>query len=407
MNEVALASRNLLRNPRRTSIALGTLAFGVVAMLLAGGFIEWVFWAMRESTIQSRLGHIQVVRSGYFQAGAADPFSHMLGDGMREEEQIRQTPHVIAIAPRLHFGGLVSHGDNTISFLGEGVDAGVEKSVSKHLSIVAGVDLHPSDRSGAILGSGLARNLGAEVGESIVLLAVTPSGGINATEVVIRGLFFTSTKSFDDTVLRIPIATARQLMRIEGSHTWVLLLDETENTPHVLGALRDQFPEHTTDLQFVPWTELADFYSKTVRLFSRQMLVVHLIIVSIIILAISNVAVMNVLERQAEIGTLRAIGLRQGKILQQFLAEGMLLGVIGGSAGTLVGWGMAQVISAIGIPMPPPPGMDVGFQAEVLVTYRLAAQGLMVSVCSAVLATLYPAWKASRLQIVDALRRSR
>jgi putative ABC transport system permease protein len=404
---LSLSVRNLLRNRRRSLIALGTLAFGVVALLLAGGFIEWIFWAMRESTIESRLGHIQVVRAGYFQAGAADPFNHLLTDGAAEEVAIRQTPHVKAFAPRLQLAGLVSFGDNTVSFLGEGVDPEAEKGVSKQLHVNRGMDLAAADPNGVILGSGLARNLGAAVGDRIVLLTTTASGGVNAIEVVIRGLFFTSTKAFDDTVLRMPIGTAQQLLRTTGAHTWVLLLNETNQTSSVLSGLRTRFPTDETGLEFVPWFELADFYNKTVRLFSRQMLVVQLIIAAIIVLTISNMAVMNVLERTAEIGTLMAVGFRRGRILRLFLAEGVILGVIGGTIGTLVGWSLSLVISAIGIPMPPPPGMDVAFDAEILVTSSLAANGFLLALAAATLATVYPAWKASRLQIVDALRRSR
>jgi putative ABC transport system permease protein len=405
--DLKLTVRNLLRNRRRSLIALGTLVFGVVALLLAGGFIEWIFWAMRESTIESRLGHIQVVRAGYFQAGAADPFNHLLTDGTTEEVAIRQTPHVKAFAPRLQLAGLVSFGDNTVSFLGEGVDPEAEKEISKQLHVNSGMDLAAADPNGVILGTGLARNLGAAVGDRIVLLTTTASGGINAIEVTIRGLFFTSTKAFDDTVLRLPIGTAQQLLRTTGAHTWVLLLDETNQTSSVLSGLRSRFPTDKTGLEFVPWFELADFYNKTVRLFSRQILVVQLIIAVIIVLTISNIAVMNVLERTAEIGTLMAVGFRRSRILRLFLAEGVILGVIGGTIGTLVGWALSLVISAIGIPMPPPPGMDVAFDAEILVTSSLAANGFLLALAAATLATVYPAWKASRLQIVDALRRSR
>jgi putative ABC transport system permease protein len=407
MASLKLALRNLLRNRRRSLIALGTLVFGVVALLLAGGFIEWIFWAMRESTIESRLGHIQVVRAGYFEAGAADPFSHLLKDGTAEEAAIRQTPHVKAFAPRLQFAGLVSFSDNTVSFLGEGVDPEAEKGISKQLHVNRGEDLAAEDPGGAILGTGLARNLGAAVGDRIVLLTTTATGGVNAIEVEVRGLFFTSTKAFDDTVLRIPIEAARTLLRTDGAHAWVVLLDDTALTAAVLSDLQTRFPKPSTGLELIPWFDLADFYNKTVRLFSRQMLVVQLIIAVIIVLTISNMAVMNVLERTAEIGTLMAVGFRRGRILRLFVAEGLVLGLTGGALGTLTGWALSLVISAIGIPMPPPPGMDVAFDAEILVTGGLAANGFLLAVIAATLATLYPAWKASRLQIVDALRRAR
>lgn len=407
MNPLFLAWRNLLRNRRRTFVALATLVFGVVALLLASGFIEWTFWAMRESEIESRLGHLQVVRAGYFQAGAADPFSHLLRDNTPEEAAIRSAAHVKVLAPRLYFAGLVSLGDNTVSFLGQGVDPAAERGVSKEVHIDRGKDLSPNGEAGVILGTGLARNVGASVGDRVILLATTASGGVNAVELPVRGLFFTSAKAFDDAVLRIPIETARQLLGTSGAHSWVLLLDKTERTASVLSDLRNRFPKTTTGLEFVPWFDLADFYNKTVRLFSRQMLVVELIVAAIIVLTISNMATMSVLERTTEIGTLMAIGLRRARILRMFLAEGVVLGAIGGMLGVGIGWGLALVISAFGIPMPPPPGMDVGYHAEILVTGVIAAGGLLLSVVAAVLATLYPAWRASRLQIVDALRRGR
>jgi putative ABC transport system permease protein len=405
--DLTLALRNLLRNRRRTLIALSTLVFGVVAILLAGGFIEWIFWAMRESTIESRLGHIQVVRPGHFQAGAAAPYSHLLPDNSAEEKAIRGTAHVKALAPRLSFAGLVSFGDNTVSFLGEGVDPEAEQAVSKQLRVFEGEELSARDPDGAILGQGLARNLGAQVGDRVVLLSKTASGGVNAVEVTIRGLFFTSTKAFDDTVLRVSIATARSLLRTGASHNWVLLLDGTDRTADVLTALTARFPKDAASLEFVPWYELADFYNKTVRLFSRQMLVVEIIIALIILLTISNMAVMGVLERTGEIGTLMAVGLRRRKILQLFLYEGLLLGLIGAAVGAALGWALAEVISYIGIPMPPPPGMDVAFDAAIRLTWPMTGTALLMAVGASVLATLYPAWRASRLNIVDALRRNR
>ncbi len=407
MSDLALASRNLLRNRRRTTIALATLIFGVVSLLLAGGFIEWVFWALRESAIAVHLGHVQVVRAGHLQAGAADPFRYLLAEGTQEEKAIRNTPQVVAFAPRLQFGGLASFGENTVSFLGDGVDPQAEKELNRDGKVRHGEELENDDAHGVILGNGLARNLGAGVGDRIVLLATTASGGVNGIEVVVRGLFVTATKSFDDTALRLPIGTARQLLRTAGSHSWVLLLDDADLTAATVAELGRRFPTRETGLQFVPWFELADFYNKTVRLFSRQMLVVELIIAVIIILTISNLAVMNVHERTSEIGTLMAIGLRRRKILRLFLFEGIILGLVGGTAGALIGWVLSLIISAIGIPMPPPPGMDEGFDAEFLVTGALAANGFLLAVGAATFATLYPAWKASHLRIVDALRRGR
>ena len=157
----------------------------------------------------------------------------------------------------------------------------------------------------------------------------------------------------------------------------------------------------------MPWYDLADFYAKTVALFKKQVGVMKMIITVIVVLGISNTLMMGVLERTAEIGTSMALGYRRNRILRLFLGEGLVLGFAGGVIGLLLGFALASVISAVGIPMPPPPGMARGFTAEILVTGPLALDALALAFGTTLLASLYPAWKASRMDIVDALRHGR
>src|SRR5687768_130036 len=96
-----IAARNLARSRRRGMIALLTVAAGVIALVISDGFIQWIFWAMREGTIQSQLGHIQVVRPGYLNAGAANPHAFLLPEKLPELREIESTPGVKLVAPRL------------------------------------------------------------------------------------------------------------------------------------------------------------------------------------------------------------------------------------------------------------------------------------------------------------------
>jgi putative ABC transport system permease protein len=185
-----------------------------------------------------------------------------------------------------------------------------------------------------------------------------------------------------------------------------VLLDETEHTDAKLDEFRARFPEASHRLQFVPWYARADFYNKTVALFSRQMGVLRAIIAVIIVLSISNMLTMSVMERTGEIGTLLALGFRRREILVQFALEGLLLGIAGGTAGAGIGYALAEIISAIGIPMPPPPGMSEGYTAAIRVTAAGLAEAFGIGFLTTVVAGLYPAWKASRLPIVDSLRRN-
>lgn len=406
MINVMIAGRNLARNRRRALIALLTVGVGAISLLLAEGFIQWIFWGMREATIQSQLGHVQVMSPGYLRAGAANPYAYVLPENLPQRREIESTPGVKLVAPRLAVTGLVSHGETTIAFVADGVDPQKQKEaeLSQALRIVAGRNLADASAKEVVLGRGLARSLNVQPGATVALLVTTPSGGVNAVEATVAGIFVSTSQAYDDSALHLPIDMAQSLVRVDGAHVWLVLLDETEHTDHYLEQFRTRFPPPANKLEFVPWYQQADFYNKTVALFSQQMNVLRLIIGCIIVLSISNMLVMNVLERTGEIGTMLAIGFKRSKILRLFAIEGFLLGLTGASLGLVIGYGLAELISAIGIPMPPPPGMEEGYTGKIRLTLSVMMNAFLIAFITTSLAGLYPAWKASRLQIIDALR---
>jgi putative ABC transport system permease protein len=403
--DLRLALRNLLRQPRRTTIAISAITGGIIALLLANGFIEWIFQDMRESTIHAHLGHIEVVRPGWIENGRSDPLAYLLPESGAALDTVRRMPGIETVAPRLYFSGLVSQGETTVSFVADGVDPAREAGLARGLTITAGEQLKAGDATGALLGVGLANNLAAKPGDQVVVLVNKPNGGVNAVELTVRGLFSTISKAYDDAALRLPIATAQRLLGVHGAQTWVVLLKDTDATAAAVKWLRERLP--AAQFQALPWFDLADFYNKTVALFTRQIAVVRVIIAAIIVLSISNTMTMTVIERTGEIGTAMALGVRRRRILSQFLAEGALLGALGGVAGIMLGALLAAIISAIGIPMPAPPGMAHGYVGEIRLTWPMVASALGLAVGTTLLASAYPAWKASRLAIVDALRHQR
>jgi putative ABC transport system permease protein len=403
--EYLTAFRSVTRQYRRTVFGLSAVTFGVVALVLAAGFIEWIFWATREGNIQNGLGHIHITRAGYLREGHADPWRYLLPPDAALQQSLRGFPSIRTIAPRLSFSGLISHGDATLSFIGEGVDPAKEREVSRTLTIVAGQNLSPDDPKGILLGRGLADNLGVKVGDTVVLLSNTATGAMNGAEGIVRGLFYTVSKAYDDSALRVPLPIAQALVRVSGVHQWILVLNDTDETAATTAALRAAF--RGRGLEVTPWYDLADFYNKVVGLLSRQLAVVKLIIAVIIVLSISNTMMMNVLERTAEIGTSMAIGRRRRQILRQFVYEGLTVGFLGGVLGIGLAWLLGSLISYFGIPMPPPPGMSQGYTGRILLSGGLSLEAFLLALATSLVASLYPAWRASRIQIVDALRHNR
>jgi putative ABC transport system permease protein len=406
--ELLLAAREITRRKRRSAVAVGAVAFGVVALLLASGFIEWILWAMREGTIRSGLGHIQITRPGYLNSGLADPLSFLLPDPRDAVERADTLADldIETVAPRITFYGLISRGDVTLSFQAEGVRPEREGPLSKSVTMVAGAPLAPDGtRNEVLLGEGLAQNLGARVGDTVVVLVNTSHGGVNAVEASVAGVFSSVTKAYDDVSARLPLALAHRLLRVQGSTKWILTLGDTAHTERAAAALAAKLPAQ--EFEVTPWHKLSDFYNKTVLLFSRQIAVLKIIVIVIVLLAISNSMTIAVLERTGEIGTALALGATPGTIRRRFLVEGFVIGLSGAALGLLIGIAAAAAISAVGIPMPPPPGMARGYVGEILLTPALAAEATVLVILSAIAAAVLPAWRASRMNVVDAIRQGR
>ncbi len=397
-----MAALNILRQINRSAAALTAVALGVVVMVLASGFIDWNLRFGRENTIHSQLGHVQIMKAGFLEKGRSDPYAYILPADEASRKDVLAMSDVRALAPRLLLSGLVSAGETTLSFIGEGVDPAAEADLSSGLRFAEGRNLAPGGAQEVVVGAGLAKNLDIHLGQTLVLIVNTRSGGVGAVEARVVGIFESIAKAYDDMALRIPIQLARQLMRTDGEHLRLVLLSQTEGTDAVAAQLRERFPVQKYGV--VPWFELADFYNKTAELFKKQVGVIYFIISVIIVLAISNTMTMSVVQRVGEIGTVMAVGNRRRDVLALFVSEGVVLGLCGTLVGLVLGCLLAWLLSAIGIPMPPGPGMTWGYVAGILVTPANLINAALIAIATTVVASIYPAFRASRMNIVDALR---
>jgi len=122
------------------------------------------------------------------------------------------------------------------------------------------------------------------------------------------------------------------------------------------------------------------------------------------VFGITNTMTMAIFERTREIGTIMALGTRRRGVISMFVLEGVALGVLGGLVGVILGVLLARAISAVGIQLPPPPGSTRGFAVQIFIVPEVLVQAFRLSLVTAALASLYPAWRAARLNVVEALR---
>lgn len=399
-----LALRNVLRQKIRTLMTMGAIAAGVISLVLAGGFVADIFIQLREFTIHSQLGHMQVYKEGYYKFGTQSPSKYLIDDPEPLKARLQKDPKVLDVMARLNFSGLMSNGRSDLAIIGEGIEPDKEEKLGTYLSLIAGRHLKDQDQFGIVLGEGVAQSQKLVPGDQVTLLINNKDGSLNSLEFEVIGVFRSFSKEFDSRAVRIPLAAAQELLTSSGVNSLVVSLHRSNDTNAVANSLRGELAGKGFELK--TWEELSDFYRSTVELYEVQFGVLRLIILGMVLLGVVNSVNMSVFERYGEFGTMRALGDRNRTVFSLILAENLVVGIAGAAAGVVLGVLLALVISAIGIPMPPPPNSNTAYVAYI----RLVPMGLLgafvVGLAAALVAAAIPSLRVSRSHIADALRRN-
>lgn len=399
---IKLAFRNVFRNRRRSAITLLVIVFGAVGLILFGGYKARTFWGLRESTIRGRIGHLQVYELGYSKAASQKPLEYGLENAADVRRAIERDPRVEMTAPQITVMGLVSNGEKSETFMGTAVEPQRDREMGGG-RIVSGTALPENDPDAVIVGRGLATSLGIKPGDYLTLMTTTVSGALNAVDVRVAGIFTIGVKEFDDRAIKMPIASAQQLLQTDRIERLLIFLDRTEDTAAVQQSLTSLFREKGWKLEMKEWSKLAGYYHQVVLLYNGIFGFLGLIVFAIVVFSVANTVVMSIFERTREIGTLMAIGTTRARIWKMFLLEGLFIGLTGGLLGLTIGALLAQIINYGNVMLPPPPGYTTGYKLEILLQPAILTTAFAISVVTATLSTIFPALRAARLKIVDAL----
>jgi putative ABC transport system permease protein len=397
-----LAARNIRRQRARTAMTLAAIVFGVAGIILSGGFVQDIFVQLGESLIHSQSGHLQVAKSGYFTLGSRKPDQYLIAAPEAIRARVAALPEADDVMQRLNFSGLLTNGRSDLAIVGEGLEPEREARLGSHLVLAAGRQLTDKDRYGMLIGHGVARSLKLAPGDRASILLNTPDGTMNTLEFEVIGVFQSLSKDYDARAVKIPLPAAQELLDSKGVNVLVASLKRTGDTAHIAPALAASLGSE--GLEVKRWDELNDFYAKTIDLYGRQFGVLQFIILAMVLLSVTNTVNMTVFERTGEFGTMRALGNRGADVFVLILVESALVGLIGAAAGVLLGVLVAWIVSAIGIPMPPPPNADIGYTAQIRLVPSVIAGAFAIGVLATVLAAIVPALRVARTEVVEALR---
>jgi putative ABC transport system permease protein len=400
-----MALRNIIKNFRRslfTAVAVGS-AFAAISIF--SGYIHNVYTGLSDQAVRGEgLGHLTIVKKGYFENGALDAKKYLLtaDDLHRIGEVLRSEPGVELWTPRLAISGMITNGRSSTIFIGEGLVPSDEFRLRGDYRPDRGGTLNGRNPTGMAVASDLARLLGLSQGSNVVLFTTTFEGQANALDADIGSVYNTGITATNDKAVLVPLNFARRLVDTDGADRIRILLRRIDDTEEARGSLNIKLRSLGIPLEIRTWRELSSFYAHVKGLFDTIFIFIFCIVFVIVIMSVTNTMSMSVMERTREIGTLRALGMKRWHIVKLFAAEAMVLAALGSALGLVLTIAAGYAINAARLSYVPPSTSDTVPLLVDFVYGRMAAAFLCL-VFMAVAAAYLPSAGAARKRIVDAL----
>lgn len=408
---LVFALKNLYRNLRRTILTLIAIACATVAIILVETYIENNYWGLRETTIRSELGHIQIQVPGFETKGRSQPTKYLINNHEEIIALINQDPELQQLIRKttteIRFSGiLMGEGNNSINFIGRGVDPDKEVFFSSQDFYIAGKELSIRSPNQIVIGDGIAKFLDVTPESYVTLLATTSSGNIDVLDAEVRGVFQPLSKELSQVIVKTPIAFAQKLIGVEGVNKIMILLHNTEDTSVAAEKIKTILTQEKFDLIVYEWEELAEFYSSVKNLYDNFFVFFKVIISVVIFFLIMNTMTMSIFERFKEIGTLRAIGFTRRRVINLLTSEAFFLGVISSIVGIVLGLLLCNFITGLDIMQPPPPGLNtpVPLSFYFMGNYNMLMNTVVMLIVISWLGSFAPTFRALKNKIVDCLR---
>ena len=403
---LALASRNIWRNKRRTMLTLTAMVVSSSLLILALGVFSGMLNDMLAAATEQYRGHIVISRSGYQQDrelfATFSPGAGLIGN-------LEKDPEISGVSPRLRGFGLLSHAHSTYPAELLGVRPNNERQVTNLADhLVAGRYPAPQAASEALLGRELAQKLGVMPGDELVFVTQAADGSIGNDLLTVTGIFATGDAVHDNNLVLVPLPWLQRVLVLEGQiHELAMRINHPRDANELADRLSSTLPDQ---LVATPWGALMPELQEAIVSFDASRLVVAVILYLATGLGILNTFYMSVMERTREFGVLMALGMHCWQIRMLVLTEALIMGLVALMAGCGLGGLMTLYMQRVGIDLSDhlTPITYAGstilprlHAANEIGNYLMPATLMLII---AVLAGWLPARRAARLQPADALR---
>ncbi len=398
-----IAYRDLLRNRRRSFFTGLAVALGLALLIVLNGYIAGVMEDSLQNSIRLQTGHLQLRTPTYTEEKVSLQWKDLLDNPDETVAHARALPAVQAAAPVLWAAGILNTANESSGVRLYGIDTTSALYAPIQSGMVAGTFLSADDRNGILIGRHLADSLGVGVDQKVSLTVVNADGAPEEGIFTIRGLFNTGIPSYDDSALFMPLSKAQAFTRTGGRASAIMMLLHQQDDADSVGAALA-----SPTIKALTWRDLNAVFIQMMETGMGFYVILDGIVILIVAVIIANTLLMAVFERIREMGILAALGMKRGQIRLMFLLEATILGLAGIVVGIGIGCAGVAYLATAGIPIG-----DIGAAANGIAISTVLYARFVPSTFAAlsiwtlviiVVASLYPAWFAARLEPVDALR---
>ena len=385
-------------------ISVAGIALGVAALIVVISVMNGFQKEVRDRML-GVVPHIQVLNVGGAQGV----------DWPALASRLRREPAVTGVAPFVEGQALIAQGDTLTGVLAWGIDPAREHEVStlpSHMVRGSLADLKPG-RFRVVLGDALAQRLGVDIGDQVTL--VVPSGSLTPAGMIPRlrtlrvaGIFSAGHYEYDSSLALLNVDDAARLFLTGGPTGLRVQTSRADDAPTIAQALQASLP---AGLEARPWTDENRTWFEAVVIEKRMMFIILAMIVAVAAFNLVSTLVMTVTDKQADIAILRTQGATPRSIMTVFVVQGAVTGVFGVLSGLglglLIAFNVDPIVSALEALL-----HTQFLPASVYLIHRMPSDPRATDIVTitgvalvlSLLATLYPSWRASRIQPAEALR---
>ncbi len=416
LSTLRMAWRNLGRNKKRTLLALGAIALGQVTLVFVNGLMAGSFNHMLRIVTGPLVGHVVIHHQDWREERAVDLY---VEDLKKVRDEIRELPQVESVSPRLYAAALAASGEQKEGAADAepamilGADVEVESGSGGLLESLEPREL-PSERS-VVIGKVLANRLGLEPGQLIAIIGQDADGFPASDLFRVNAILQSNVDVVKTMGVVMSFEDAGEFLAMPDQAHEIVVQADDERYAEALASRIAALPS-LANAEVLPWKEAVPELARMIGMKGW----IDLIFLGIVFIAaaagIANTSMMSTFERTREFGMLLAMGTRPGRIVSMVLIESVMLGLMGVALGSAIGTGLVLITSHTGINYAALAGTAVedisfaGVSISFIIHPEFELRNVIFGVCAvtitSVLASVWPASLAARLEPVEAMRSS-